>query len=223
MRLARRLPSRCRLGRRWPRRRICMNGLRRVLLRPGTDAGKLRHRLLLTIASLAVAGLISLGLLKERGRPVPGTAAGADQANQTLPLVTTVEAERRPLPQWLAVGGTLVARHEIAIGAEVSGSRIETVLVDEGDRVVKGQILAKLDAAVLQAQLRHASATAEDASVAAAAAAADFKRADGIRGSGAISLEEIDQRRTAAQSATARLAAAQAEVSELQSRIAETE
>jgi RND family efflux transporter MFP subunit len=179
---------------------------------------------LLTIMALAAAGLVAVSLLEGRGRLVPGTAPRAVQGNDTtLPLVTTQETERRPMVRWLAVGGTLVARHELAIGSAMSGSRIDSVLVDEGDRVTKGQVLARLDTTVLQAQLRHATATAEAASSAAASAAADFKRVDGIRGTGAISLEQVDQRRAAARSAAARLAAAQAEIGELQARIAEAE
>jgi HlyD family secretion protein len=123
----------------------------------------------------------------------------------------------------MAVEGTLVAQHELAIGAPTAGSRIEAVLADEGDRVVKGQVLVRLDTAILQAQLRHAQATLQEAAASATSAAAEFRRADGISGTGAVSREQVDQRRTAAQSAAARLAAAQAEAAELQTRIAEAD
>lgn len=195
----------------------------RTGLRAGTARSKLRHRLLLTVMPLAAAGIIAIGLLAGRARFGPGAAQHAVQGNETLPLVTTAEAERRPMVRSLSVGGTLVARHELSVGTETSGSRIASVHADEGDQVTKGQILARLDTAVLQAQLRHAVATAQDAASAASSAAADFKRADGIRGTGAISLEEVDQRRAAALSAAARLAAAQAAIGELQARIAEAE
>jgi RND family efflux transporter MFP subunit len=200
-----------------------MNGLGRVVIGPRTARSKLRHRLLPTVIALAAAGIIAIGLFEGRSRFVPGTAERAVQGNETIPLVTTAEAERRPMVWSLSVGGTLVARHELSIGAETSGSRIESVLVDQGDRVAKGQVLARLDTAVLQAQLRRAAGTAQEAASAAASAAADFKRADGIRGTGAISLEQVDQRRAAARSAAARLAAAEAEVGELQARIAKAE
>jgi RND family efflux transporter MFP subunit len=84
-------------------------------------------------------------------------------------------------------------------------------------------VLVRLDTAVLQAQLRHAEATAQDAAASAASTGADFRRADEIRASGAVSLEQVDERRAAARSAAARLLAAQAEVGELQTRIAEAE
>ncbi len=199
------------------------DGLGRVLVGSRTAPGRLRHRLLLTIMALSAAALIGIGLLTGRGRLVPDTAPRGVQGHETVPLVTTAEAERHPMQRWLTVGGTLVARHELLIGTESPGMRIDSVLVDEGDWVAKGQILARLDTAVLQAQLRHAAAVAEDASSAAASAAADFERVDGIRGTGAISLEQVSQRRAAARSTAARLAAAEAEIGEIKARIAQGE
>jgi HlyD family secretion protein len=170
--------------------------------------------LLVAAASIAIS-LITLG-------HHPGDVPHAAQANGPVPLVTTTQVERRPMVRSLTVAGSLVARHELPIGAEASGGRIASVLVDEGDRVAKGQVLARLDSAVLEAQLRHAQATTRDAAAAAASTEADFRRVDGIRGTGAVSTEQVGQRRAAAASAAARLAAAQAETGELEARLGQT-
>jgi HlyD family secretion protein len=198
-----------------------MNEIGRAFIARGAARRKRRHRVLLAILPVAAAGVIAIGFLERRSSPAitPPDMRGS----QTTPLVTTAVIERRPMVLWMPIEGTLVARHELAIGTGTPGSRIEAVLADEGDWVVKGQILVRLDTAVLQAQLRHAEATAQDAAASVASTAADFRRADGIRGTGAVSLEQVDERRAAARSAAARLLAAQAEVAELQTRIAEAE
>ena len=62
--------------------------------------------------------------------------------------------------------GSLVAREEILVGPEVEGLRITEVLADEGMRVKKGDVLARLVADTLDAQLAQ-----NDAGLARAAAA----------------------------------------------------
>jgi RND family efflux transporter MFP subunit len=195
-----------------------MNETGRAFIERRADSRKLRLRVLLAIMPFAAAGVIAIGFLERRSGPA--TTQLDVRGSETTPLVTTVAMERRPMVRSMGVEGTLVARHELAIGAETPGSRIEAVLADEGDRVVKGQVLVRLDTAVLQAQLRHAEAMAQAAAASAASTAADFRRADEIRGTGAVSVEQVDERRAAARSAVARLLAAQAEVGELQTRIA---
>ena len=49
--------------------------------------------------------------------------------------------------------GSLVAREEILVGPEVEGLRITEVLADEGARVKKGDVLARLVADTLDAQV----------------------------------------------------------------------
>jgi HlyD family secretion protein len=46
-----------------------------------------------------------------------------------------------------------VAREEVVVGAEVDGLPIVEILADVGDRVEKGQVLARLDSTMLRAQL----------------------------------------------------------------------
>lgn len=54
-------------------------------------------------------------------------------------------------------GSGSVEAEEVSISAEVGG-RIEALLVDEGDAVVAGQVLARLDEDLLAAQIREAEA-----------------------------------------------------------------
>jgi len=67
--------------------------------------------------------------------------------------------------------GNLQPTNEVDVGSEVSGL-VETVLVDDNDRVKNGQVLARLDVSKLQDQVVNARAAlaSADARVLQAAA-----------------------------------------------------
>ena len=44
------------------------------------------------------------------------------------------------IAETLTATGTLVARDEILVGSQIEGLRLESYLVDVGDRVEKGQV-----------------------------------------------------------------------------------
>jgi HlyD family secretion protein len=78
----------------------------------------------------------------------------ADGPHGVAPIATTLaRAERHSITDTLAVTGSLVAREEVVVGAEVDGLPIVEILADVGDRVEKGQVLARLDSTMLRAQL----------------------------------------------------------------------
>ena len=120
------------------------------------------------------------------------------------------------------VTGSLVPREEILVGPEVDGLRITEVLADEGDRVKKGQVLARLVSDTLEAQLAQndaalARATAAIAQAQTSIASAEarlvearnaYERGKPLKSSGYISESTMDQRVMAARTAEAALAAA---------------
>ena len=61
------------------------------------------------------------------------------------------------LPDGFSSGNGRIEATEIDIATKIAG-RVEAIMVDEGDFVSAGQILAKLDTGVLEAQLREAQA-----------------------------------------------------------------
>ena len=65
--------------------------------------------------------------------------ASVPDAAAIAPAVTVVPAERREIVERAVVTGTLVPRDEILVSPEVEGLRITDLLVEEGDRVTKGQ------------------------------------------------------------------------------------
>lgn len=94
--------------------------------------------------------------------PVAAVAADASPAIANPaggPRVTVDTVRRRELIDRVIVTGTLVPRDEILVGPEVDGYRIIQILAEDGDRVAKGQVLARLDRNTLEAVLAQNDAT----------------------------------------------------------------
>lgn len=70
---------------------------------------------------------------------------------------TTASASRGDLVVTVSAAGSLEPVNQVEIGSELSGT-VRTVLVDYNDRVEAGQVLARLDAAKLEADVSHARA-----------------------------------------------------------------
>ncbi len=138
------------------------------------------------------------------------------------PIATTLaRAVRHSITETLAVTGSLVAREEDVVGAEVDGLRIVEMLADVGDRVEEGQVLARLDSTMLRTQLAQNTAmiAITQASVAQmnasltemqaneAEAAETLKRTQTLNATGAISPAQLLTRETQAKVAAAKSAA----------------
>src|SRR3979409_2463746 len=103
--------------------------------------------------------MISLTLV---GKTLPRLAdPSAARAKEPLPdeslvlaaAVTVARVAPADFVETVLATGSLVAREEILVGPEVEGLRITEVLADEGTRVKKGDVLARLVADTLDAQL----------------------------------------------------------------------
>jgi HlyD family secretion protein len=148
--------------------------------------------------------------------------ASAGNAGPHLPAVSVITAAERDLVARVAVTGTVVPREEILVSPEVEGLRISEILVEEGERVSKGQVLLRLSRETLEAQLAQVEAAMARAAATAAQsrsqiaeadatlteANAALRRAQSLRTTGTASQEQLDQRTATARAATARLAAA---------------
>src|SRR5262245_48752120 len=85
--------------------------------------------------------------------PTPASVPPVDQSLAFAAAVTVARAAPADFVETVLVTGSLVAREEILVGPEVEGLRITQVLADEGMRVKKGDVLARLVADTLDAQL----------------------------------------------------------------------
>ncbi|GAB3481403.1 efflux RND transporter periplasmic adaptor subunit [Polaromonas eurypsychrophila] len=167
---------------------------------------KLKPVAIVLIAGLAlVAGAIAIFSSKSGNKAEP--AAAAPKAALT---VTAVQPAQTRLPIKLVANGNIVAWQEAIIGSESSNLRLTQVLVNVGDTVRAGQVLARFSGDSVQADVAQARATLVEAQATAADAAGNAERARSLQNSGALSTQQINQYNTSEQTARARVAAAQA-------------
>ncbi len=151
--------------------------------------------------------------------PSAPPVAGGDEE---LPLVTVMKPEFKSVTANVMFTGTIAARYDMPIGTEGEGGRVIAVLVEAGDAVKEGQVLARLDQSVLVPQVNQLAASVEQAVAQAALSEAEYQRAKGVEAAGALSNEEIERRRAAAVTDAARSKVASAQLAEAQARLSRT-
>lgn len=173
----------------------------------------------------AVVSVAGAAILYEADRSTTAPAVALESRR-----VSTAIADLRMMEPTVKVTGTLVARNEVAISASVEGQRLLEVLVDEGDRVEAGQVLARLEGESLRARLRQAEAAVVRAraavgqqEVARGEAQTNFRRAEAIRNTGAISAQQYDERHAAFRAAERGLEIARAELVSAEAQLAEAQ
>ncbi len=143
----------------------------------------------------------------------PDKAGAAPAAVKAALTVTAVQPSNSSLALKLAANGNVAAWQEASIGAEASGLRLTQVLVNVGDAVKKGQLLATFAGDAVQADVAQAKASLMEAQANALDAAANAERARTLQNTGALSTQQINQYLTAEKTAAARVQAAQATLS----------
>ena len=115
------------------------------------------------IALGAVAALLAGGLYLRNRNAAPNAAAGegapgaAGAGRQQIPTARFVRVESGSITETLDVTGALRANQTVELGSKISG-RVDRVLVAEGERVSRGQLLVVLDDADLRAGVAQARA-----------------------------------------------------------------
>jgi HlyD family secretion protein len=137
--------------------------------------------------------------------------------------VSVARVEAQPVRGALAASGDLVPLEEAAVLPEVTGFRVAAVLADAGQYVKKGQVLAKLDPALIESQLAQQQALAAQAEAQAIQAEDQAERVRGLDSSGVLSEEQIRQRRFQARAARATAQAQAAALRDIRTRAAKLE
>src|SRR3954449_8707865 len=94
------------------------------------------------------------------------------------PAVTVTRAVEREVVERAVVTGTLIPRQEVLVAPELDGPRITEVLVEEGDNVAQGQVLARLSRDLLETTLAQNTATVARAEAAIAQAQSQIIQAE---------------------------------------------
>lgn len=136
--------------------------------------------------------------------------------------VTAVLPESAEWTQRLTASGSVAAWQEAIVGSEIGGLRLTDVAVNVGDRVRKGQELARLQSDTVSAEREQTRAGLAEADAAFAEARANADRARQIEASGALSAQQIAQYLTAEQTARARVDVLKAKLKSDDLRFAQT-
>ncbi len=135
---------------------------------------------------------------------------GAADIEQAVLSVETVMPSQDSISNTLSADGTISAKDIANVSAKVNGVAIERVLVEEGERVKAGQVLAIFDTDAMQQQVLQAQADVAEAEATLANASADAARVLPLLDIDAISKQEADRYRTSEIRAEAALQASKA-------------
>lgn len=141
-------------------------------------------------------------------------------SRQTVSAATAAEVA---LPRVIVASGSVSAWEEVPVGAETGGLTAVGVYVDEGAYVRQGQVLVKLNDALLQAQLRQQQAGVQTAEANAARDDAALGRAQELKQRGFLSQASLDTALANQRASQANLASARAALSEIRTRLSQAE
>ena len=191
--------------------------------------------LMFVVFAAAAAGA---GLYWQKHKAEMAAAGAAPvEAAAGAPAVTVIKIAAADFIETAAVSGSLAAREEILVSPEIEGYRVLDLMADEGSRVTKGQVLARLSAEPLEAQLAQNEAALARATAAIARAksqiteaeareseaGSQLERAKPLKKSGYLSGAVFDQRESAAKMAAAQSVAARDGVTSAEADKAEIE
>lgn len=138
--------------------------------------------------------------------------ASAARSSRPALSVQAVRPEQASWPLEISANGAIAAWQEAVVGAELAGLRLDAVLVNVGDRVRKGQVLATLASEAVRADIQTAQASLQEAQALAAEARSNADRARSLRAADAISAQEAQRSLTSEQTALARVESAKAQL-----------
>ncbi len=168
------------------------------------------------------------------GGPDPGAPAFAPDGGRrggrggaVAMTVDTALATRHEIAAYITVVGNLVGESTVDVVPRLAG-RLETVNVKMGDRVTRGQVVAKMDDRDVREQLAQAAANLEVNKATVRTRESDLKSADltlqrqrTMFGAGLTSKQNLDDADARYNSALAQLDVATAQAAQTQARIEE--
>lgn len=180
------------------------------------DSGDGASRRKLIVGGLALLLVVALiWFLLNRGH---GAAEAEGNKKDQAPMVTVIAPGRTTIEGAISVTGTLAARREMPVGIAGEGGQVVSVLVDAGQWVRQGQVLAVIDRSVQVQQQSSQAAQIQVAKANADLAEANLQRALKLVDRGFISKAEVDRLRAQRDSAVAQVKVAGAQLGVLQAQ-----
>jgi len=177
--------------------------------------GRISRRAVLITAG--VAGLAVLGLAYWYWSQGPDPAHAARSTRAAVP-VSVATASRQDVPIYLTGLGTVQALFTVGIHAQVDG-KLKEVFFQEGQRVQKGDVLAKIDPRLYQAALDAAKARKAQDEAALTAALKDLTRFQTLAAKNFETQQNLDQQQAKVDQAKASIAADDAAIETAQTNL----
>lgn len=155
--------------------------------------------------------------------PLLALAQPAAPVNRAALTVTAASPRNVEWPELLTANGSIAAWQDASVGTEIGGLRLVEVAVNVGDRVRRGQVLARMQRDTVEAELAQARANLTEAEASLTEARANADRARKIENSGAFSAQQVDRYLTGEAAAAARVEVMKAALKAATLRQAQTE
>ncbi len=156
------------------------------------------------MVAVGAAALAAAGWLAAQPRqPAPADAAPA------APVAATATVALREVEEFYAADAVIESVRQATVSAQIAG-RLTQVLVEAGDRVKRGQLLARVDTRETDAQLAGARAQAAQADAGLAQAQLNFERTRSLVAQNFVSQSALDKAEADLKTARAAVAAASA-------------
>ena len=167
---------------------------------------------------VGVIAILFLAWVLMRPAAPKAPPATASAGGTQLATVSVGSPGRNTVDRAILATGSLAARVDMPVGIAGEGGRVTAVLVQPGQWVGAGQVLATVDRSV---QTETAASLAAQVNVArsdAALAQANYTRGQSLVGNGFISKANVDQLKATLDAANARVKVAQASLAETRAR-----
>jgi len=165
------------------------------------------------IVAIFVASALGLGWYMMHKTPAATDATSA--RNAQAQSVSVVTPGLTSVTGSITASGTIAARREMPVGIAGEGGRVVGVLVDAGDWVQAGQVLATVDRSVQAQQIAGQAANIEVQRANARIAQANLDRALKLVERGFISKADVDRLTATRDAAVAQVRVASAELDQL--------
>ncbi len=173
-----------------------------VIIDYDADARRAKRRRWIIIGGVVLVALIAAFLIFGRGGK-EATPAAAGKGKQA-PSVSVVVPGRQTVDSVISANGNLAARREMPVGVAGEGGMVARVLVEPGQWVKAGQVLATIDRRVQKQQAASLGSQIAVAQADARLAQANLERAQALVKNGFISKAQIDQLTATRDAANAR-------------------
>jgi RND family efflux transporter MFP subunit len=179
-----------------------------------------RRRRNIIIAVVAVALLLLAAVFMFGGsgdEPAKAPAKGAQGAQ--APVVSVIVPGRQQVGRTITATGSLAARRDMPVGIPGEGGQVVRVLVEPGQWVGAGQVLATIDRSVQSQEAAQLSAQVQVNQADLRLAQSNLDRAQRLLPRGFVSRADIDRLTATRDAARARVQVAQAQLNASRARI----